>query len=41
MYHWTPDMIRFMNDASVYGDYHRRLAEMILPYPNHQEHISP
>ena len=31
MYHWAPDMIRFMTDASAYGDYHRRLAEMILP----------
>ena len=39
MYRWTPDMIRFMNDASAYGDYHRRLAEMILPYFSGAEHI--
>ena len=39
MYHWTPDMIRCMNDASVYGDYHRRLAEMILPYFSGAGHI--
>ena len=32
MYHWTPDMIRFMADASAYGDYHQRIAEMLLPY---------
>ena len=39
MYHWTPDMIRFMNDASAYGDYHRRTAELILPYFREAEHI--
>ena len=31
MYHWTEDMIRFMTDAAGYGDYHRKLAELILP----------
>ncbi len=39
MYHWTPDMIRFMSDASAYGDYHRQIAEMILPYFCRAEHI--
>ncbi len=39
MYHWTPDMIRFMEDASAYGDYHRRLADMILPYLRTERHI--
>ena len=32
MYHWTDDMIRFMTDASAYGNYHRKLAEIVLPY---------
>ena len=39
MYHWTPDMIRFMADASAYGDYHQRLAEMLQPYFDSAEHI--
>lgn len=39
MYHWTPDMIRFMIDASAYGDYHKHLAEMIFPYFSGAEHI--
>ena len=39
MYHWTPDMIRFMADASAYGDYHQQLAEMLLPYLGTAGHI--
>ncbi len=39
MYHWTPDMIRFMEDASAYGNYHRRLADMIVPYFKKTGHI--
>ncbi len=39
MYHWTPDMIRFMADASAYCDYHQQLAEMLLPYLGTAEHI--
>ncbi len=39
MYHWTPDMIRFMADASAFGDYHQKLAEMLLPYFSTAEHI--
>lgn len=39
MYHWTPDMIRFMADASAYGDFHQRLAELILPYFGTVDHI--
>ena len=39
MYHWTPDMIRFMADASAYGDYHRRLAEMIRPCFRTEQHL--
>lgn len=39
MYHWTPDMIRFMKDASAYGDYHKRLAELILPWLQECRHI--
>jgi len=32
MWRWEPQMIRFMRDASEYGDYHRRLAGLLLPY---------
>lgn len=32
MYQWTPDMIRFMEDASSYSDYFDRLADEIEPY---------
>lgn len=32
MYRWTEDMIRFMIDASAYGNYHRSLAQIIQPY---------
>ena len=39
MYHWTEDMIRFMEDASAYGDYHRNLAEALLPFLTGTEHI--
>lgn len=39
MYHWTDDMIRFMADASAYGDYHKNLAGHILPYLTGSEHI--
>jgi len=29
MYHWTPDMIRFMKDASEYGSFSRELGELV------------
>lgn len=29
MFRWEPDMVRFMRDASTYGDYHERLAARI------------
>lgn len=29
MFQWTPDMIRFMQDASEFCDYHKKLAEKI------------
>lgn len=32
MFEWRPDMIHFMRDASEYGDYNERLAELIAPY---------
>ncbi len=32
-------MIRFMADASAYGDYHRNLAAEILPYLHGAEHV--
>lgn len=39
MYMWKPQMIRFMRDASEYGDYNRKIAELILPYVNKNSHI--
>ena len=39
MYHWTPDMIRFMEDASAFGTYHRELAGMLLPNFRGTQHI--
>ena len=39
MYHWTKDMIRFMEDASAYGSYHKKLAALILPYLQGCSHI--
>lgn len=31
MFLWTPDMVRFMRDASEYGTYHTQLANALLP----------
>lgn len=28
---WQPEMIRFMRDASEYGDYYQQLAQVLLP----------
>lgn len=32
MFKWEPDMIRFMKDASEYGNFNERLAGLIAPY---------
>lgn len=39
MFEWHNDMIRFMRDASNYGDYHDRLAEWMLPELQASDHI--
>ena len=39
MYEWKAAHIRYMRDASDYGDYHRRLAEKLLPHLPQGGHI--
>lgn len=39
MYQWAEDMIRFMRDASEYGDYNQKLAEMMRPWLTKDSHI--
>lgn len=34
---WTPDMVRFMRDASEFGSYHRELAGHIAPLLSPEE----
>lgn len=36
---WQTDMIRFMRDASEYGNYNQVLAKMLAPHLNEQTHI--
>lgn len=36
---WTPDGVRFMRDASEYGDYYPRLVTEILPHLPKDGHI--
>lgn len=36
---WTPDSVRFMRDASEYGDYYPRLVSEILPFLPKSGHI--
>ena len=36
---WQKDMIRFMTDASEYGDYYRQLTEKMLPWLSADMHI--
>ena len=36
---WHEDMIRFMTDASEYGDYYRQLTEKMLPWLSADMHI--
>lgn len=39
MQFWTPDAVRFMRDASEYGDFYPRLVEEILPFLPKDGHI--
>ena len=36
---WHKDMIRFMTDASEYGDYYQQLTEKMLPWLTSDMHI--
>ncbi len=39
MQRWSEDAIRFMEDASAYGTYHKELAQAILPFLPKDGHI--
>lgn len=39
MQRWSEDAIRFMEDASDYGNYHRELAQILLPYLPRSGHV--
>ena len=39
MFEWTPDMVRFMRDASEYGGYHEALARKIAAHLPPQAHV--
>ena len=39
MQRWGTDAIRFMTDASEYGDYYRQLTTKLLPYLPLNGHI--
>lgn len=39
MQRWSEDAVRFMEDASVYGNYHKELALALLPYLPRDGHI--
>ncbi|MBR6826066.1 MAG: methyltransferase domain-containing protein, partial [Oscillospiraceae bacterium] len=39
MQRWSADTIRFMEDASRYGSYHRDLARALLPYLPTEGHV--
>lgn len=36
---WYKDMVRFMRDASEYGTYNQKLAQILAPYLTKQMHI--
>lgn len=36
---WEADMVRFMKDASEYGNYHQTLAEILAPHLDRDTHI--
>lgn len=39
MYHWKPDMVRFMRDASEYSSYNSELCSVLLPYIGKNSHV--
>lgn len=39
MYQWTPEMVKFMRDASAYSDYHAHLAALMAPWLTKDTHI--
>ncbi len=39
MQRWSEDTIRFMEDASEYGNYHKELARILLPYLPTDGHV--
>lgn len=39
MFRWNAEMVRFMRAASEYGDYHRRLAQWLLPHLHPQDAV--
>ena len=39
MYQWTPEMVRYMGDASAHSDYHARLAALMAPWLTKDMHI--
>ena len=39
MQRWSEDAIRFMEDASVYGNYHKELVQELLPFLPKNGHI--
>jgi len=39
MQRWSEDAIRFMEDASVYGNYHKELVQALLPFLPENGHV--
>ncbi len=39
MFVWNEEMVRFLRDASEYGDYYRRLAAWIVPHLKGADHL--
>lgn len=39
MQRWSEDAIRFMEDASVYGNYHKELVQVLLPFLPENGHV--
>ena len=39
MQRWSEDTIRFMEDASLYGNYHKELAEALFPFLPGDGHV--
>ena len=39
MFVWNEEMVRFLRDASEYGDYHARLATWMMPHLHRSDHL--